>query len=432
MNKGKIVSYIRTAFITLIIMLISVLGVVIDARNKARIIPVNKTYKEYEKEQIIYLIDKYKYEAKTNDSYMLCIKLGLLYENIQEYDLAEVQYKKAIARAPYRVFEPIFMLCELYVKRGEPDKAIQLIDNVKDYPDNKLIKEKAILYKKIAEEYLKQKSYEKAIRTYKNSIFYIKKIELANDKPITQINKGLTQAYIGLSNLYMEQGKYNRALNTAIAGEKLTKSPLLLNHIATIAKDKNPEIAITAFDRLFKLDKNLINYENYASCIEKLMVMAMYSGDFYKEKRYKERLHILENFIDRSIMKKNDVIINFKNSKYKKFPLNMGEEVIVTYSISNNQVTTLNRLYMVIKVYSNGELKKEMSNKIIERTNVLKAGGRSSLHKLYINIPYKEAFVTTDSVKIDIYLTKHEKINPIFVESILIPKIQSDSILNFK
>lgn len=424
MNRRKILSYIRTAIITVILMMLFTIGIVIDTKNKAKVLPSKTTVQEYQKQQVIYLIDKYKYEAKTNNSsYMLCMKLGLLYESIENYELAEVEYKNAMAKAPYRTFEPIFMLSELYVKVGEPDKAIELVDNIKDYPDKKLIKQKAQMYKKIAEKYLEQEKYENAIITYKNSLFYIKKVHLKNNKPVTEINKGLTKAYIGLSNIYLQQGKYKRALNKAIEGEELTKSIELLNYIATIAKDKNPDFALIAYDKLFKLDKNLINYEDYSDCIEKVMNMATKANDSYSEKRYREKLKRLDNFITRSIIKKSDVTVNFISYKYKKQSMNMGEDITVSYSITNNQIYPLNRLYILIKVYSDGELKKQASNKIVGKTNILESGGRSSTHKMHLHIPHKEAYTTTATVKIDVYLTKHDKIKPILIDSVLIPKM---------
>lgn len=423
MTKKQILSYLRTAIVTMLIMTALIVGVVIDTKNKAKIIPTQTTVEEYQKQQIIYLIDKYQYEARTTNSYILSMKLGLLYETIQEYEQAETEYRKAIAKAPYRVFEPIFMLSELYIKTGNPEKAAELIDNLKEYPDKKLIKQKANIYKMIADEYLQQEKYQKAILSYKNSLFYIRKIKVKDERSIIELKNNLSKAYIGLSNLYLKEGKYQRALNNALEGTEITETKLLINYIATISKDKNPQFALSYYDKLFKVDKNMINYEDYGDCIGKIIDISIKANDTYQEKIYREKLRMLDNFITRSIIKKSDVSINFTSYKYKKQKFNLGEDLSVTYTIVNNQLYPLNRLYMMVKVYSNGELKKEISNQVINKTNILQGGGRSTPHKMFLYIPYKEPFVTTSTIKIDVYLTKHNKIKPILVETVLIPKM---------
>lgn len=419
MSKRELLSYIKTFFLTLAVITVTIVGIVLVTKDNSEKVPSPFELKEYKENQIELLIEKYKYEERLhNKNYAINVQLGLIYESIAKLKEAEAEYKKAIEKAPYGNFEPTFLLADLYTKKRQFNKALDLVDNIKEYPNPSLISSKAIFYSKIAERLYEKHRYAESIRQYLNSYYYQEK----NNYYKTNVLKEIPKSYAGLANQYAQNGKLDKASRTLEEGIRLTKSPELMYQLGIININTNPEKSLELFEHVALENPTIINYDTYKHLLMILIRKSENNSDELMLKSYIQKLKIVTWFEENNIIQPDDFELEVVSMKYHKYPLNLEESAEVGFVIRNNTSYDVSKLYAQIKMYNNNKLIKKVEKRVATTAKVIKRGRNSDLVHVKVRFLDGDDFIITKDVKVVISIKRNERLQRTFLGEILIPK----------
>lgn len=421
MTKRELLSYFKTFFKTFFIVLAISLLITMIAKYKSEQVPSQIEIKEYKANQIDYLIEKYKYQEKTNKkNFMINVQLGLLYENIGKLKEAEQEYKKAIDNAPYGNFEPTFLLASLYVEESKFNQALYLVDNIREYPDPYLISSKAIFYSKIAKKLYEAKRYVESIRQYLNSYYYQEK----NDFHKTDVLRDLPKPTSALANQFLKQNQFDKAVRVLDEGIRLTKSPELMYQLGLTLMNVSPERSLKLFEYAEIEDPTIIDYDKYNHLLMILIRKAEQNSDEIHLQSYLQKLKLVRRFDENNIIHPDDFELKLVNSKYKLYPFKIFECVDFDFVIRNNTSYDVSKLYAQIKIYNNNTLVKEVEERVATVSDVIKRGRNSS--NIHVKACFSEdsEFISPEDIKVIVSIKRNERLKRTFLDEISIPKTE--------
>jgi len=189
---------------------------------------IDEAYEKEDKEKLLLLITKYVKEFPNNAEYLN--RLGVLYDNKENYSEAEKWYLKAIEKGNYNA---ISNLAYIYFEKGEYEKAIKyykeyqkIADNTDNYYWIAAAYDELEDYKNAKEWFLKSIKFDKdGYSEERLGIIYAKE---GNQKEALKwysaaIEKGNLWAYESLAALYISMGDYKTADKWVRKGLEMAK-----------------------------------------------------------------------------------------------------------------------------------------------------------------------------------------------------------------
>ena len=189
---------------------------------------IDEAYEKEDEEKLLLLITKYVKEFPNNAEYLN--RLGVLYDNKENYSEAEKWYLKAIEKGNYNA---ISNLAYVYFEKGEYEKAIKyykeyqkIADNTDNYYWIAAAYDELEDYKNAKEWFLKSIKFDKdGYSEERLGIIYAKE---GNQKEALKwysaaIEKGNLWAYDSLATLYISMGDYKTADKWARKGLEMAK-----------------------------------------------------------------------------------------------------------------------------------------------------------------------------------------------------------------
>ena len=189
---------------------------------------IDEAYEKEDEEKLLSLITKYVKEFPNNAEYLN--RLGVLYDNKENYSEAEKWYLKAIEKGNYNA---ISNLAYIYFEKGEYEKAIKyykeyqkIADNTDNYYWIAAAYDELEDYKTAKEWFLKSIKFDKdGYSEERLGIIYAKE---GNQKEALKwysaaIEKGNLWAYESLAALYISMGDYKTADKWVRKGLEMAK-----------------------------------------------------------------------------------------------------------------------------------------------------------------------------------------------------------------
>ena len=189
---------------------------------------IDEAYEKEDKEKLLLLITKYVKEFPNNAEYLN--RLGVLYDNKENYSEAEKWYLKAIEKGNYNA---ISNLAYVYFEKEEYEKAIKyykeyqkIADNTDNYYWIAAAYDNLEDYKNAKEWHLKATKYDKD--GFSENLLGIIYAKEGNQKEALKwysaaIKKENLWAYDSLAALYISMGDYKTADKWARKGLELAK-----------------------------------------------------------------------------------------------------------------------------------------------------------------------------------------------------------------
>ncbi len=419
MSKRELASYFRTFFMTLLLITLAVAIIAWVTKNNAEKIPTPEKIKEFKESQIEILIEKYKYQEKINTkNYIINVKLGLIFESQGKFKEAEKEYKKAIDKAPYMIFEPTFLLADLYTKERKFNEALYLINNIKEYADPSLITSKAVFYSKIADQLYKNKLYEESIRQYLNSLYYEEKTTYKKTNVINELPK----AYSALADEYIKAGKIPKAMFILAEGIRVTDSPDLMYRLGVIGQNADPENSLQLFEEVARIDPTIINYDVYKQVLLKLINKPETVADPTLTKFYTQKLKLITRFAENNIIYPNDFQLEVLSKSCHTDPFKIRSVGDFEFAIRNNSSTDVSKLYVQIKIYNNYKQMQTIERRIATPSSPLRKGRSTEKIRMKVAFFNKDEFITSPDIKVVVSVKRNERLKRTLIGEFLIPK----------
>lgn len=404
-----ILPYLKTIIITLSAMLLFILALLLFVKQDV----FDYMDRQSQEDEVVeyyligLLIEKNKFLALENpESYKINLKLGVLYELYKDYVNAEVEYKKAISKAPYGDLRPIFRLANMYVARNRLNEAQKLVDDITETPNKKTIDRKAQFYYKLADKYYSMGDYKTAIEKYKKSKSYYEKI---NSNQIKQVNKGLASSYVYLSDMYIEDGKITEAIELLKNVDKIIGAPIIKYRLALILMDTHPTEAYNYFNEVFKKEPTIIGFDIYYNFLTKLALIEELEGNIAQNKLYLRRAEKYKEYYDENILLVEDIQLNILkthviiNNKKKQY------EIHFAFKLKNNSIAPISNLFLDVKFKDGDKLVDEHFSQIITAERALPVGKETEDIIVTSVQKFKKENKNSKQITIEVYVSKSDK-----------------------
>lgn len=428
MIKKEILEYTRTIAIALLVALV-LAGVatgcskVIAEHHSRMLARISNTAKD--NELIGFLITKYSQKAAENPGdYTINVRLGGLYELLFSYDQAEEQYKKAISKSPYGVYTPFFGLANLYIKKGQYKKALNVVKKLENKDFKPLLIAKGDFYMNLGDALWQNNKYEDSVKQYKVAFFYYKKVD--SKKKDTAI-AGIIDCYNKIADEDFQHNKFDKAIESLETALLYKETPFLYYKLAILYKDINPIEANSYMEKTYASDPGIINFDIYEEILIKLINHYYINGMDIEKDLYAQKLKSIRTFQKRYVITEQDVGIEITNMKFKSNFFGTKYKLLVKFKIQNNSKYDFNSLFVIGKLRyddKDGEIKNReiFSHRFYSKKKPLKSREESQEYKIIYTYTDKDELFAAQKIRLDFYAGKKDNMRKIPVFSVDIKK----------
>ena len=415
MNNRKIKGYIKTFFITIV-----VLNVVafIPLLFHDFFVQFDPSLSQSYLNSPDYLnMEAYKLQQlkkEKNKDYKINIELARIYMRLNYYVLAENEYKEAIIKEKNKSFI-YFELAQCYLIQKKYDEALTLIENLQFKNTTSLINNKIKFYIELMNAYYHNEEYYKGYKIYNK----IKKYYPDTNKIPKVIKKIYYKIGLTLVDEYVINGKLEKAFELLHELIQINNSNIINYKLGLLYFEQDPKKALDYFEKVYKSDYSIINFDLYKRLLENLQMDAYYRNDIVEMELYKLKLNRLNFNLNTKYIQDDDFTINILKSKtYRVYPIKIA---IIDFEIRNNTNLNYNNLMLTLLYETNDKIKKETSFKLLNSKNQpIKANETSkkiTLREVYF-INNEKNYEEYDEYKIKIYLNKNKKIERTLIGTI--------------
>lgn len=415
MNNRKIKGYIKTFFITIV-----VLNVVafIPLLFHDFFVQFDPSLSQSYLNSPDYLnMEAYKLQQlkkEKNKDYKINIELARIYMRLNYYVLAENEYKEAIIKEKNKSFI-YFELAQCYLIQKKYDEALTLIENLQFKNTTSLINNKIKFYIELMNAYYHNEEYYKGYKIYNK----IKKYYPDTNKIPKVIKKIYYKIGLTLVDEYVINGKLEKAFELLHELIQINNSNIINYKLGLLYFEQDPKKALDYFEKVYKSDYSIINFDLYKRLLENLQMDAYYRNDIIEMELYKLKLNRLNFNLNTKYIQDDDFTINILKSKtYRVYPIKIA---IIDFEIRNNTNLNYNNLMLTLLYETNDKIKKETSFKLLNSKNQpIKANETSkkiTLREVYF-INNERNYEEYDEYKIKIYLNKNKKIERTLIGTI--------------
>jgi tetratricopeptide (TPR) repeat protein len=408
MIKKVIIEYLKTIIRTILLALISIIVILILIQYQLDVQQSNLMKQEnsikVDHSLIGVQISKYQYlEGQDPDNYNINFKLGTLFEMEKDYKSAEVEYKLAIGKISFGEYKPHYKLACLYISENRLDEAQQLIDNIGEYPDKKLINYKADIYNQLGDKYYDLGDYEEAASRYRKSMFYY---QIIKSRKCNRLKGDLASSYLYLADEKVNQMQIDAAINYLQMAKALINAPIIEYKLAVLITDQNPDLAYQYFDDVFKAAPEIINYEDYSRLLAKLEENAIYEGDTGKVALYQYKIKKLKDFANTNILYVDDLTLD--NAK-GKFSLNRWQtkyKIHFECLFNNHSKNNIDSLFVQIVFKTNQRVVYLYSQQIFDKNSIIQAQSKSPIVNITAYAKKLSDEKIPDNMTVQVYVSK--------------------------
>lgn len=428
MNKKELLEYVRTIFIALLVALIlagvaTACSKVIAEHHSRMLARISNTPKD--NELIGFLITKYSQEAAKNPGdYTINVRLGGLYELLFSYNQAEEQYKKAISKSPYGVYSPYFGLANLYIKKGQYQKALNIVKKLDNKDFKPLLVAKGDFYMNLGDALWQNEKYDDAVRQYKIAFFFYKKVD--SKKKDTAV-AGIIDCYNKIADNDFQHHRIDKAIENLETALLYKESPILYYKLAILYKDFDPYEANKYMEKTYALDPGIINFDIYEEILIKLVNHYYINGNDIEKELYQHKLKTIRTFQKRYVITDKDVGIEITKLKFKSNFFDTKYKLQVKFKIQNNSKYDFNSLYVIAKLRyddKEGEVKNReiYAHRLFSKKQPLKSRELSQEYDMTYTYTDKDELFAAQKIQLDFYAGKKENMRKIPVYSTDIKK----------
>lgn len=423
MNKIPILEYLRTIILTLLASIMLLILVIIGIQHQviSEVSPSEKVQEDTVDYNLIGLmIDKHKYlEQQNPKNYRINLKLGTLEELKGDKANAEIDYKKAIEKAPFGEYEPVYKLALLYLTENRLDEAQALIDNLGEHPSKKLIDYKAEIYHALGDKYYNKADYEEATFKYEKSLSYYKVLK---SKKGEEIKGDLASAYVYLAETRLNQLEIDQAIDYLQMANQIVDSPIIKYKLALLLIKYNPELAYKYFKEVFKIAPEIINYTEYENFLTQLANNAEDSGEYTQAELYRYEMKKVKDYSSSNIISVDAISLESANGEFSYSLLRQKYNIHFDCILKNISQTDITSLYLQIVFEAKHRILYTYTQPIADEKMILAAGASAPTIDFKTSIPGVKQSDATEKISAKIYLSKKEDSYRIFLKEIPLTK----------
>ncbi len=426
--KVIISEYIRTIMFSILFAAVFTTCLSINARNEMiRNLYVNAEEQKLVEKQIAQQFIQSNTDLLNdikNKKYSICINIGELYETVGEYEKAQTAYESAILKSKRGEYKAYYKLIAILISQEKFKKADDILTNLKDYHDKKLIKFKTRSYIIIGDKYYSIGKFLSAAKSYEKAEFYYSKFK-KKDKIISDsIKNRIINSYLKAADTIITMGYNSDAVKYLKKVEKFCPDNLNVKYkLGIVLSDSDPEQAISYLSQLFEKIPQNIDYGVYCSALMKAANIADLDNRPTVAKYYRNKIHSVDLFVKRKVIYRNDLDILISQLSVKK--IFFTYPIKISYKISNVSDSDITHLDADFVLCNNEEPVETVTLTLATRNKPLLIGNYDDNE---YSIKFKKTIFTKKELSnytVKIYAYKDDKFKTLVFEN----KIPQKSIL---
>lgn len=410
LNKEEINSYLRTFAITFLAVAIIVgliMGITwITIPNSVKHPKISKSTDEIDYYLIDFLIEKNQYLLlRYPKNYGYNIRLGTLYAIKRDYENAERELQTAVDKSPYMAYRARYKLATLYIKMNKLKEAQQLMDDITDKPDKKLIKNKGIIYKEIGNKLFEAKLYPQAASKYEKAIFYLKRCD---KKELEDTKIKLADCYEAMADIFVEKGVIEEGVYYLEKADELNDKAQINYKLALLYIDNNPQKAFNLLEDVRKKAPEILNYYMYYNLLMEISESAGALGDKAEQDLFAMKAKRFENYVFSTILYKNDVIVDISDINVVYNKPNKTLDVDIKFNLRNNSPFNIKNLTAELIFKEKNHKIRTSLKQIFAYENIFPMGEQTSTIRISTELNENNLNKDVDTIDVDFYLYKKE------------------------
>ncbi len=404
MNKKTVISSLVTVFVTMIIVysiaLISEVSLL--WRSEKKVVKIELSKKIYNRFHTIATLEKRI--QKDPQDYKAHILLAQKYNEIQEYDSANVYFQTALKiseRSNYSLYS-YSMFC---IERKLYNLALNLAEEISLY-NKKAILYKAKIYESIAKSLDDDREIEGSIRAYQVAYKYAKGVYSKEDFETLKTN--YAKEYIKMADIKIAKKETKKAILDINNSLRIKETPIAQYKLALIYKD----IDKIKSEKLIKkvLDRNpyIVNPYIYNDLLNKLLEESRSNGSTNRINYYTNKINSFNKILNQIYVFKDDLKVSGIDIFSKKIKFIGKEELYIKYNIENQTKNEISDLYVLTELYLGGK-KIQFENNVTAKTTSLRSNSsKTVINKLPPDIT-KDTISFANDIIIKFYAKKQNK-----------------------
>ncbi len=408
MTKENYGEYFKTAFITMVILVVISAFVLLTERFRAESSIPEDDF-AMQNDMIGYLITKYKNTEKENPrDASVNLKLGELYEMLESYNQAEDQYLIALEKRHNDYTEASFKLANVFLFKKQYDKAEIIIEGIKDAARYSVLRQKGMFYKSYGDALFNENKFSDALEQYTRSLSYLQKINSSNVKEVTRAQ---TESYVAMADYYVAQKQPKTAIELLEKALGNEQDPVVMYKLALLHLDDSPELSVDYLEKIMKKDSSIINFDIYKKLLFSLKMQMLYLGQSTKSELYDTKLSRLQSYMKRNVLRSDEIKMTDYSFKIKNYPIKNECDLIIDFDIRNMTTENIPKLSVLVEFYDEkGEKIHEYVEAVVTPNAELKPTTKHLDVTLVIRTK-KNLIQQYKTVNMRIYLSKNPKVS---------------------
>lgn len=374
-------------YFILIFCILNIVGFVIYEKNKSTSVAgmMRDADNLTAKGQIAYAIEDYNKIVRVfPKNYEAHIKLAELYLEVNETNMAKVEYIKAIKLGYKSQYQAYINMANLYIKEGNYNLAESFIKDIKDTKNIKAFQLIGDFYCKWGNA-LKQNDKTEAIRKFKLAYKYYKR---SNSPNLLQLKKDVRSVYIDISNDFLKTNKPKEAVDILKLSLNFWNNAETHYRLAKIyEKQGQIDTALVEYKTAFSLNSTVAGTEDYVALLIKKAEIFKEKGDKVSAELYYTRAKKLDSKLNIFINPDNKIILNNLSAKCNE---NIDKDILIpeiSFKLSNISKDKINQLKIKVVFLENNIPFSEEIKTVASDKNPLNNDSSTSLINIFASKP---------------------------------------------
>ncbi len=272
--------------------------------------------------------------------YSVCLHIGSLYETIGDYEKAQIAYESAMEKAKPNDYTAHYKLICILVNQEKFKEADELLSQIEDHSNKKLIKFKTRSNIVIGDKYYSIGKFLSAAKHYEQAEFYYNKFKKQDKVVAESIRNRIINSYMKGADEIVKMGYNTEAVRYLKKVQKYSPDNLKVQYkLGIILSDSDPERAIEYFEPLLSKIPQEIDYGVYCTALMKAANIADLEGRTTKAKYYRHKIHTIDLFIKRKVIYKNDIDVILDTFKIRKILFTYPLKAVIKFAnLSNTDI----------------------------------------------------------------------------------------------
>ena len=376
--RQLMLEYARTAFVSLLFAFVFTICLSLYARHEMikNLYAETSTKNNMDKlvaEQFIKTHTNLLVDIK-NKKYSVCMHIGTLYKTIGDYKKAQIAFESAAEKSKPNDYRAHYKLICILANQEKFKEAEAILNELRDFPNKKLIKFKTRSYIVIGDKYYSIGKFVSAARNYEKAEFYYNKFKKKDQVVEDSIKNRIINSYIKAADEIVKMGYNSDAVRYLKKVQKYSPNNLKVQYkIGIILSDLDPEKAVDYFEPLLSKIPQEIDYGVYCTALMKAANIADLEGRTTQAKYYRHKIHSIDLFIKRKVIYKNDldvILYSFKSRKmFFTYPLS------AVYKFANTSNTDIGYLKADFVLCSSDKPLETITQVVADKSKPLPVGG---------------------------------------------------------